>query len=253
MPSSRPTLPSEKVLGKAARKWVARLWKRFSDTEMDDNAGIASVNIPGGNVTLLISDLQSCDMQWTIATSDITYFPGRFVGAMSFPDDFPFKPPKVAFTTPVFSQYVNSRGAICSGILHDQWSPAISLGQIFDDLISALRPPEKEVDEPGRGTWMLWHYPYDLYQDDPDVYRIVCNWFCHIFARPSEYIEEDGPEHSDWATRPALTSLKTIYGPDSREFLMAEQKLNAVGSGKELFEVEKELAQAAWRFVRVKF
>ena len=68
---------------------------------------------------------------------DSPYQDSVFVLAIHLPTDYPFKPPKVAFTTRIYHPNINSNGSICLDILRSQWSPAltISKGKILAALI----------------------------------------------------------------------------------------------------------------------
>merc|ERR1711977_800230 len=57
---------------------------------------------------------------------DSPYASGVFFLAIHFPTDYPFKPPKVNFTTRIYHPNINSNGSICLDILRDQWSPALT-------------------------------------------------------------------------------------------------------------------------------
>uniref|UniRef100_A0A3P8W2W4 E2 ubiquitin-conjugating enzyme n=1 Tax=Cynoglossus semilaevis TaxID=244447 RepID=A0A3P8W2W4_CYNSE len=75
--------------------------------------------------------------------SDSPYQGGVFFLTIHFPTDYPFKPPKVAFTTRIYHPNINSNGSICLDILRSQWSPAltISKGEKQAEHIGALLNP----------------------------------------------------------------------------------------------------------------
>jgi ubiquitin-protein ligase len=80
-----------------------------------------------GPVSLLISlePQQSTDR----FKGDSPFQGGVFFLAIHFPTDYPFKPPKVNFTTRIYHPNINSNGSICLDILRDQWSPALTISK----------------------------------------------------------------------------------------------------------------------------
>ena len=66
---------------------------------------------------------------WHDQQSDSPYSGGVFFLAIHFPTDYPFKPPKVNFTTRIYHPNINSNGSICLDILRDQWSPALTISK----------------------------------------------------------------------------------------------------------------------------
>uniref|UniRef100_A0AAY4BIW2 E2 ubiquitin-conjugating enzyme n=1 Tax=Denticeps clupeoides TaxID=299321 RepID=A0AAY4BIW2_9TELE len=65
--------------------------------------------------------------------SDSPYQGGVFFLTIHFPTDYPFKPPKVAFTTKIYHPNINSNGSICLDILRSQWSPALTVSKDTTD------------------------------------------------------------------------------------------------------------------------
>ncbi|KAK6608377.1 ubiquitin-conjugating enzyme [Botrytis cinerea] len=73
--------------------------------------------------------------------SDSPYTGGVFFLAIHFPTDYPFKPPKVSFTTRIYHPNINSNGSICLDILRDQWSPALTISKVLLSICSMLTDP----------------------------------------------------------------------------------------------------------------
>ena len=66
------------------------------------------------------------------------YQGGVFFLNIHFPTDYPFKPPKLTFTTRIYHPNINSNGSICLDILKDQWSPALTISKVLLSISSLL-------------------------------------------------------------------------------------------------------------------
>ncbi|KAJ3462617.1 hypothetical protein MRS44_007403 [Fusarium solani] len=76
--------------------------------------------------------------------SESPYSGGVFFLAIHFPTDYPFKPPKVNFTTRIYHPNINSNGSICLDILRDQWSPALTISKVLLSICSMLTDPNPD-------------------------------------------------------------------------------------------------------------
>jgi ubiquitin-conjugating enzyme E2 D/E len=70
--------------------------------------------------------------------TDSPYQGGIFKLEIHFPTDYPFKPPKVIFTTKIYHPNVGVTGNICLDILKDNWSPALTIGKVLLSICSLL-------------------------------------------------------------------------------------------------------------------
>ena len=75
---------------------------------------------------------------------DSPYVGGVFFLNIHFPPDYPFKPPKVNFTTKIYHANINSNGSICLDILKDQWSPALTISKVLLSISSLLTDPNPD-------------------------------------------------------------------------------------------------------------
>ncbi|KAF5896617.1 ubiquitin-conjugating enzyme E2 D4-like [Clarias magur] len=75
---------------------------------------------------------------------DSPYQGGVFFLTIHFPTDYPFKPPKVAFTTKIYHPNINSNGSICLDILRSQWSPALTVSKVLLSICSLLCDPNPD-------------------------------------------------------------------------------------------------------------
>lgn len=85
--------------------------------------------------------------QWQatiMGPSDSPYTGGVFFLTITFPTDYPFKPPKVSFTTKIYHPNINANGSICLDILREQWSPALTISKVLLSICSMLTDPNPD-------------------------------------------------------------------------------------------------------------
>ena len=75
---------------------------------------------------------------------DSPYSGGVYFLNIHFPTDYPFKPPKITFTTRIYHPNINSNGSICLDILKDQWSPALTVSKVLLSISSLLCDPNPD-------------------------------------------------------------------------------------------------------------
>ncbi|XP_040995522.1 constitutive photomorphogenesis protein 10 isoform X1 [Juglans microcarpa x Juglans regia] len=59
------------------------------------------------------------------------YEGGIYFLDITFPSDYPFKPPKVVFKTRIFHCNVDTAGVLSLDILKDSWSPALTITNVL--------------------------------------------------------------------------------------------------------------------------
>ena len=84
-----------------------------------------------------------------MGAEDTPYDGGVFFLDIKFPENYPWKPPKVKFTTKIYHCGVNDRGFTCLDILADNWSPALTISKILLSITSYMKdPPHQDPLKP---------------------------------------------------------------------------------------------------------
>ncbi|XP_005882963.1 PREDICTED: ubiquitin-conjugating enzyme E2 D4 [Myotis brandtii] len=76
--------------------------------------------------------------------NDSPYQGGIFFLNIHFPTDYPFKPPKVAFTTKIYHPNIHSNGSICLDVLQSHWSPSLTVSEVLLSICSLLCEPNPD-------------------------------------------------------------------------------------------------------------
>ncbi|KAL9334009.1 hypothetical protein Peur_074148 [Populus x canadensis] len=127
---SKQTVPSAKTVD--TQSVLKRLQSELMALMMSGESGISA--FPEG-------DNIFC-WKGTITGSKETVFEGtEYKLSLSFPNDYPFKPPKVKFETSCFHPNVDVYGNICLDILQDKWSSAYDVRTILLSIQSLLGEP----------------------------------------------------------------------------------------------------------------
>ena len=117
----------------ACKKRILQEIKELQNNDSD--------NVTAGPVS---EDNIFCWSATLIGPKDSPYEGGIFLLDIRFPDDYPFKPPKINFQTKIFHPNINSGGSICLDILNSQWSPALTLSKTLLSISSLLTDPNPD-------------------------------------------------------------------------------------------------------------
>ena len=75
---------------------------------------------------------------------DSPYAGGIFFLTIHFPTDYPFKPPKVAFSTRIYHPNITSNGIISLNILRSEWYPGLSISNVLLSICSFMCDPDPD-------------------------------------------------------------------------------------------------------------
>jgi len=111
---------------------LLRLNKEYKDILKLPPDGVTA-GLKNGNLNEWIATL--------VGPAGTPYDGGIFRLKIIFPSDYPFKPPKITFTTPIYHCNISGKGDICLDILKDNWSPALTISKVLLSISSLLNDP----------------------------------------------------------------------------------------------------------------
>ena len=116
---------------------IKRITKELAEIKSEIKSGnvsnIVEANTVGTDIT-----------KWTaiIRGPDGSPFEGgKFQLSLTFGSEYPFKPPRITFTSRMHHPNISTVGEICLDILKDQWSPALSITKVLLSICSLLVDP----------------------------------------------------------------------------------------------------------------
>ena len=137
-----------------SRGSVKRILKEYNDIQQNSIQGW-SVYVNSDNVNSWKAILDNVLMS-------APYTGGKWLVTIDFPFDYPFKPPRFKFITPIYHCNVSCDGNLCLDILKDAWNPAITVSKALTAISSLLLDPNA-LDP-------LDAYKGQLYRDDREAY-----------------------------------------------------------------------------------
>lgn len=107
-------------------------WQKLKDDPLD--------NISAGPIN---EDFYNWEAN-IIGPSNSVYQGAIFHLTLKIPENYPFKPPKIKFTTPIYHPNINKFGDICLDTITTNWSPIMSIGKVLLSICSLLTDPNPD-------------------------------------------------------------------------------------------------------------
>lgn len=80
-----------------------------------------------------------------LGPEESAYNGGKFLIDIQIPEEYPYAPPKMKFTTKIWHPNISSQtGAICLDVLGKEWSPALSIRTALLSIQAMLSAPEPD-------------------------------------------------------------------------------------------------------------
>nr|XP_032836953.1 ubiquitin-conjugating enzyme E2 L3-like isoform X2 [Petromyzon marinus] len=113
-----------------------RLFKELTDIRLSNCKNFQNIIVDETNLLF---------WQGLIVPEKAPYDKGAFKIEISFPPEYPFKPPKINFRTKIYHPNVDEKGQVCLPIISaENWKPATKTDQVIQSLIDLVNHPEPE-------------------------------------------------------------------------------------------------------------
>lgn len=112
---------------------LKRLAKELIDVQRDPPPGVSTGPIDEKDIYIWEAII--------VGPKDTPYEGGVFKLLINFPKNYPFRPPKIIFTTKIFHPNINNKGEICLDILRDRWSAGLTITPVLLSITSLLSDP----------------------------------------------------------------------------------------------------------------
>ena len=117
-----------------------------------------------------------------IGSKQTPYCDGEYHLNIKFPNQYPFKPPKIKFDTRIYACNVNDMGDISMDVLSTNWSPSWTISKVLQTIIDIIFV-DAGVNDDGR-TMMI--HRAKLYKTDPIQFTKNALEYNHKFANGPE-------------------------------------------------------------------
>ncbi|CAH1399079.1 unnamed protein product [Nezara viridula] len=113
-----------------------RLQKEYAEVKTSSFRGFRNVSMEDGNI-----------LRWTglLVPEFFPYNQAAFRVEILFPNEYPFKPPKITFGTKIYHPNIDEQGQVCLPLVtSENWKPATKAEQVIQALVALVNTPEPE-------------------------------------------------------------------------------------------------------------